>query len=127
MASDLSDQQTIVDGLVSVYRLNAASQTSSNVLARLLVDASDAKKLLAVKGCIVIIAEGNSLPWLPPVSGLWRATSAQIRALLRVCAGSDHSSIYADQYRAAPPGYTAIFPWQDGLCRQQTYQKGCPT
>lgn len=127
MASDLSDQQTLVDGLVSVYRLNAASQTSSNVLARLLVDQSDAKKLLAVKACIVIIAEGNSLPWLPPVSGLWRATCAQIRALLRVKQPHNLSWVCADGCRAARLASTAIFPWLDGPFLQQTYRMAFPT
>lgn len=83
-ANDLTDPSLLVDGCVSVYRLNASSQAGSNILVRLLTDGNDARKLLAVKACIAIIAEGNSLPWLPSVSGLWRGTSAPIRQLLKV-------------------------------------------
>jgi len=71
-----------VDGLVAMYCADPA-HIGSTVFNRLWLD-SDISRATAVKACTKIVAEGDSLLWLPPAAGLRQEVAGSVRQVFKV-------------------------------------------
>jgi len=77
------DPNTLVDGLVSLYRANPAV-VSGLLFGKLFADSNEVNRIIAVKACQVIQVEDARLPWYPPASELRDKVAAAIRSVLKV-------------------------------------------
>lgn len=83
MSSEITDPDTLVDGLVSLYRANPVSVTGL-LFGKLFADSNEVNRTIAVKACQVIQVEDGRLPWYPPASDLRDRVAAAVRSVLKV-------------------------------------------
>ncbi|OCF79181.1 neurofibromin 1 [Kwoniella mangroviensis CBS 8886] len=82
-SSEVLDKNVIVEGLVSLYRSDPES-ISTSLFPKLLTSSIESNKIVAVKACVVIAVEDQRLPWFSPLSDLRRTVAPSLRAILKV-------------------------------------------
>ncbi|OCF40958.1 neurofibromin 1 [Kwoniella heveanensis CBS 569] len=87
LASEISDQNVLVDGLVALFRANPAS-TLSALFPKLWTDPAETNKIVAVKACMTLAVEDNRLPWFTPVADLRKEVVPAIRGIMKAHASS---------------------------------------
>lgn len=83
MASEVTDINVLVDGLVALYRSNPTG-TSSLIFPKLWNDNNETNKIIAVRALTTIVTEGQRLPWHAPASSLRADVAPSVRSILKV-------------------------------------------
>lgn len=72
-----------MEGLVALYRSNAAG-VSSTVFPSLWVDPQDRNKMIAIRACEAILAQGRKLPWFASLDELRQRDGPVARTVFKV-------------------------------------------
>ncbi|EIW67076.1 hypothetical protein TREMEDRAFT_69974 [Tremella mesenterica DSM 1558] len=84
---DAIDDQTLVDGLVALYRADPTT-TTSTYFPRLLGGLDEGDKTIAIRACLIIRSEDGQYPWSPPSTQLSGTIGPNLRAILKTQAAA---------------------------------------
>lgn len=104
-SSDVVDDDTLVDGLVALYKADSQTVISA-VFPKLFKSGDESEKQVAVRACLALVQEDGRYPWLPSAAQLGPAVSSSLRAVLK----SQATLLLGDFGNARRPGRAGTLP-----------------